>query len=158
MAKKIYPSYNFIHNEVIQYGNMVKENKIEYDAIIALARGGSMIGTILSHFLNVPVIHVQYSSLYGQGESKYSILNKFPRLTGYQNILVVDDICDTGNTFQEVVDYLNLSCDVNTYSVYYRKMITSNHLPNHSICLDDDSWICFPWEVTQMLDDEYNGI
>ncbi len=146
MIDKIYPTYNGIHNEVIEYADGVKENLVQFDHIIALVRGGSLIGTILSHALGTPLTNTQYSSVHGKGEADCSILNNLPRIYG-ERLLIVDDICDSGYSLREVVaEYESRGHDVTTYTVYYRNTPESVHLPNYSIELLDNSWVVFPWE------------
>jgi hypoxanthine phosphoribosyltransferase len=151
VVDNIYPSYNEIHHEVIEYANIVKENGVQFDAIIALARGGSLIGTILSHALEIPLTNISYSSQHGNGETKsWDLLHVFQS----SRILIVDDICDSGHTLNELMNYYEKDRHQNivtTYAVYFRNTADSVHLPNYSIQLNGDEWIVFPWENTNSI-------
>ena len=57
-----------------------------------------------------------------------------------KNILVVDDICDTGKTFQDIELY-----GFQTAALFLR--LDSPFKPElFSRISEDDSWIVFPWE------------
>ena len=156
MPEKVYVSYTDIHNEVVDYANIIKDNNVNYDMIIALARGGSLIGTILSHALDTPVKIVEYSSIFGQGETKHAYNANLPKLKPHQHLLVVDDICDSGHTLQEVMEHYEADGHVvNTYAVYFREHEHFVHTPNHSYVIEDDAWIVFPFEHSEKIGTSY---
>lgn len=153
MVEKLYPTYEDIHKEVTLYGASIIENGIKFDQIVALTRGGSLIGTILSHQLNLPIKYVKYSAESGKGETTddNDILPEFGDVN--INLLIVDDICDTGYTFFEVIRFYERRGyqRLVTYSVFNRYENHPIHYPNYSISIVDDTWICYPWEVTGVV-------
>ena len=70
--------------------------------------------------------------------------------TDATNILVVDDINDSGITFSDVVDNIVENNDVDqtkikTVSLWTR--YSSNFRVDHTVnTIDNDDWIVFPWE------------
>lgn len=110
-----------------------------FDYIIGIPRGGLIPATILSHKLKIPMIN---PDMVGSGQS----------------ILVVDDISDTGKTFQKV------SCSNNhwvkshdvcyTYvALYMRK--GSSFKPDHvAHQIDGNGWVIFPWESDEFAKPE----
>lgn len=78
------------------------------DRIIALARGGAILGVILSHRLNVPVTIVSYSSKKGKGDDRNHD-NALPKVEGV-NLLIVDDLTDSGHSMAEVVAAYQNGC------------------------------------------------
>jgi len=89
-----------------------------YNGIYVIPRGGLMIGLFLSHRLRLPIIN--------------QITN---------NTLIIDDICDTGNT---LIKYPN-----NDKAVLVTKVtgaINVNKL-NYDITCKDNEWVKFFWEV-----------
>src|SRR5208283_4126140 len=59
----------------------------EFDAIVAINRGGNIIGTILSHKTRLPL----------------DVINKNQVIDRRGKVLVVDEISDSGNTILEVL-------------------------------------------------------
>ena len=125
--------------------------------IVGVSRGGLIPATILAHQLNIPRVYTVGMSSYGNETS--SSKKKSPII--YQNcfeqnasditpddrILLVDDICDTGDSFNVILDFAsnrNIR-NIITASLYVRS--TSNYIPiYYSSMIDDDRWIVFPYE------------
>lgn len=115
--------------------------------IFGLARGGLVPAVIMSHMLDVKMLPISYSSKKGKGEYK-QYDNSLPMFDQTRNILLVDDICDTGYTMREVHDhYVGQGHSVVTAALYYKEgaAITPDHvwqkIPH------DADWIEFPWEM-----------
>ena len=86
-------AYNIKHSDTLY--------KIE--AVVGLSRGGLIPGVILSHMLNRPFIPLSYSSREGKGDDK-NHANSVARIP-HKNILLTDDIADSGWTMKEVVNH-----------------------------------------------------
>lgn len=110
--------------EVEQFVDQVADMYVGLvNGVYGLPRGGLVLATMLSHRLNVPLL-----------------LGAFP------GCLVVDDICDSG---ESLIHYIrNSSGDEKGYNVvtmFYK----SNELeifPEYYMFLKNDDWIVFPWE------------
>lgn len=102
--------------------------KEKFQSIIAINRGGNVIGTILSHKTNLPLV----------------ILNKTGMIYQDKKFLVVDDIADTGSTLDNVY-YLSQgkSKDFKT-AVLHRKPTTKVE-PNYFV-ETTEKWIVYPYE------------
>ena len=155
----------FVTWEDVEAGCISIANKVgdtQIDLIIGLARGGLIPARLLAQYLDVPrIMCMGISSYNGQektnrivtyqqiGQSlQYGIGEK--KLISESNILVVDDLSDTGDTFAYALLEL---CETNTPrsiksaalyvkpdakyipDLYYRKLKTN-------------PWIVFPWENT----------
>lgn len=99
------PSYDNLHNAAI---TMVREARSHgwISGVIAPARGGLFFGVIASHKLNVPLHVINYSSKKGAGDDKNhsNVLPELGLVDGH-TYLLVDDICDSGNTLTEIADH-----------------------------------------------------
>ena len=106
--------------------NDYKESDYKCDYIYGPPRGGLPIAVILSHRLNIPIL-----SSIDEFWEKYSN----PRT----NILLVDDIADTGETLKPLV-----GPNIITYTIYYhdQSIIT----PDAWVFKKKDEWVVFPWE------------
>jgi len=115
----------------------LKNKNISADAIVAINRGGLLIGLIFSHQLNLP-LHIIHPG-------KHFDLHR------HKKILLVDDISDTGNTFLKMIEQLkenNPTLDVvgDIYSVSLHIKPHTKYVPNlyHK---EVDEWVKYPYEV-----------
>lgn len=113
----------------------VAANKVlnlDVDNIYGIPRGGVIPAIMLSYKTGLPIV-------------------KKPT----RNTLIVDDICDSGNTFRDITNLTMLSglksylfmsdAPYRTLSLY--KRWSSTYTPDISlVTLHDDRWIVFPWE------------
>ena len=128
----------------VQTWDEVSTPSLKWDptVIISIARGGLVPGVYLSHMLNIRNQPVVWQTRDGNiNETIY---------TDATNILVVDDINDSGITFSDVVDNIVENNDVDqtkikTVSLWTR--YSSNFRVDHTVnTIDNDDWIVFPWE------------
>lgn len=116
--------------------------------VIGLTRGGLIPAVLLSHMLSVPMIPVSYSSMKGRGEFKgYDGTLPTTDIPG-KDILVIDDICDSGHTLFDISRYYNdLHHNVLTAALYYKMGAIME--PNYywQLIPEDGNWVTFPWEI-----------
>ena len=127
-------------------------------AIVAPSRGGLGIGTMLSHYYDVPLFPIELSTrdhAHSYPRSKTLIMNSLGRASMYGNILFIDDINDTGKTLAELksiiatmeADDIHLG-DVR-HAVLLEKYSSQEDFDfvGDYIGEDQDSdWVVFPWE------------
>ena len=126
------------------------------DYVIGLTRGGLIPAVILSHMLKIPMIPVSYSSAEGEGEYK-QYTNDLPMIiSSYQSgsgdlnmptLLIVDDICDSGNTLTEVNDvYEKRGHAVYVAAIHYKE--SANFIPDvyWKSIPHNAPWVIYPWE------------
>ncbi len=142
-AGKLHITYDELHNHVVEYAKSLKNN-VEVDCVVAVARGGLLVGQLIAYELNLPIHVVNFSSLTGQGTSKQQHIPMLP--DRYDSIMLVDDICDSGHTLKELVNVYERLYDVFTYTVFYRDIEQPVHIPDYSIKLIGPEWIVFPWD------------
>jgi len=94
----------------------------EITSIAGLPRGGLIPAVILSHKLNLPLIEIENIS---------------------KNTLIVDDICDSGETFIKLHDEFPHA----VFSCLHFKPHTSKFSPDIWVKeWDLNDWIVYPWE------------
>lgn len=126
---------------------VLKDDHFHPKAIIGLARGGLVPAVIMSHLLEIKMFPVSYSSKKGNGEYK-AYENVLPAFPVTWDILIVDDICDTGYTMREVNDFYREAGHVTKTATLYHKegaVITPNFV--WQSIPKDANWIEFPWEL-----------
>ena len=147
-----HPTYDQLHEGCVVLASQITAAGEIPDLIIGLVRGGMLPAKILSNLLNIPMVAVHYSSSEGAGDDK-NHCNEIPELQA-KNILIVDDICDTGHTLGEVFKelYVNRKQFCRAAVLYYKEDMGRHHPDFYWQTIPKDSpWIIFPWEVT--LDD-----
>jgi hypoxanthine phosphoribosyltransferase len=120
--KKVYLHWGIIEAATTRLAHDIKDSKIKFSSIYGLPRGGLVPAVILSHKLNIP---------YQKDDIDY----------GDGNILLVDDICDTGETLHPYAGYPQIY----TVTIHYKKsaMIQPSFWWKE---VTDNEWIVYPWE------------
>jgi len=117
------------------------------DAIIAIARGGLTFAHHLSQKLDIrEVFSINAISYEGNKKLKDIRIFNIPNLDKHKNILIVDDISDSGETFINVLEVLKNKYpnkNFHTISIFYKP--TSKYKPNIYIHTTNE-WINFFWE------------
>lgn len=144
----LHPTYTDIHNACIGLAHQIELYDYQLDVIVGVSRGGLVPANHLSQLLQVPLVSITYSSKIGKGDDK-NHNNYIPQLTD-KSILIVDDICDSGNTLKELsTRYLMKPGNtVYTAAIYYKALKEPIYVPTLSwVTIPEFSdWIHFPWE------------
>ena len=128
MDKK-YLDWSDIEFAVERLAINIINSKIEIAAVGGLPRGGLIPAVLLSHKMNIPFV--------SQANVKL--------ITG--NILIVDDICDTGNTFNIIRDiYGNEKHLEFEFASLFVKDSKSHLVDYYGLSVSDGIWLDFPWE------------
>lgn len=114
--------------------------------IVSITRGGLVPGVYLSHRLNLINKPVTWQTR--DGAIKESI-----ELSNHDQILIVDDINDSGTTFRQILDDVRskgidptlMRQNIKTVSLWtrYNSKFSVDFTTNN---VDTDDWINFPWE------------
>ena len=130
-----------------------EEDKITH--VIGLARGGLIPATIISYKLNVPLLSYAISSYDladhpGEFEIYQSIdFNDLKHVVIDPHVLVVDDICDTGNTMHYICDKIELAGIKAKYATLVTKKKHRKFLDYYGVVVSNDIWVEFPWEIPE---------
>jgi hypoxanthine phosphoribosyltransferase len=125
-SKKVFLEWGWIDQQVTTLGEIIKESVSEFAYISGIPRGGLIPGAYLSHYLGM----------------KYIPYNEAKQLPiGFRKqVLVVDDICDSGMTLLEASEF---GFQTAALSMRY----SSPFIPEfYSIKIETDDWLVFPWE------------
>lgn len=127
----------------------ITDARIKIDKIVAISRGGLVPARILSDSLSVPISHITISSYSNLKQEKEPFIDEAPAktFTG-ETVLIVDEVCDTGKTFERALSYFqNFSLKkIYTLAPYTKSHRT--HTPDFS-SVNIDSWIVFPYDIRE---------
>ena len=117
------------------------------NVIISINRGGCVPGIYLSHRLNLKhkVIDIQFRDSNRSPDLKI-VKQKIKR---FNNILLVDDINDSGKTLKTIYDLINAYSKkiYNATLIYNQESIIKTDFYGRMIKRSEDkNWYIFPWE------------
>lgn len=143
MAEKLYISWDEFHKDTKELCTKIKA-KGTYNKIIAVSRGGLLPAGIISYELDIRNTEVVNMSTYdGEKQRQQNAFEIKPAEVGVvdEQTLVIDDLSDTGNTFNLLRQMFPKACFVSVYAKSKGKPsvdIFAREMP--------DSWIVFPWD------------
>ncbi len=155
------PDINEVFGDVIMIGKLLESRNEIFDVIIGVSRGGLIPAVILSHMLDISMLPITYSAEEGNGDDKKQTdLGKLPVLEDGTRVLIIDDICDSGQTMKKLVHhYKRQGCKVKSAVLYYKDHWETlrETSPAHGFYPDfmchripeKAGWIIFPWEDTK---------
>ena len=120
MTKVYYPYGEFVTDLKL----LISKIDEEFDAIIAIARGGLSIGLMLGEHYDIREVYAINTIGY-EGTKKLDEIRVFniPNLNGAKKVLIVDDIIDSGDTLREVLKVLEELYPMTTFSsasIFYK--------------------------------------
>ncbi len=120
----------------------------EFRAIVCITRGGLVPAAIISRELNIRLIDTvciaSYHDYVSQGDMNL-LKGVSPELTenGGENVLVVDDLTDSGKTAAEVRAMLPNA----HFACVYAKPQGVPTIDTFVTEVSQDTWIYFPWDM-----------
>jgi len=148
---KLWYSWEEMRRDVNVLARDIVLDKFDPNVIVGLSRGGLTPGVMLSHWFKKPFKPVKSS------------LRDFPEWEDYlpkptdERVLIVDDICDSGETFQKMQGFirgprknspLELPVDVRFASLWWNNEcdFEPTYYVNEMAKDSSNTWIMFPWE------------
>ena len=119
--EKIYLSWDDVNDAVESLAHQIKNSNEHIEAITGLPRGGLIPAVLLSHKLGLPYVNLSNDC------------------EGHENVLVVDDICDSGETLKEYHQFFT------TATIHYKQLAIVKPDFYYSLA-PEDKWIVYPWE------------
>lgn len=161
-GKHLYVSYDEYHSLIEKLALKVHQSGWTFDTILCLARGGVRPGDILSRIFDKPLAIMSTSSYRAgagtvQGHLDIARFITTPRGEIAGKVLLVDDLADSGQTLQSVIDMLKGNYPSITElrsAVLWTKGLSSLS-PDYSVeFLPTNPWIHQPFESYDSLSPE----
>jgi hypoxanthine phosphoribosyltransferase len=151
--KKVYVSWNDVQRQVQELVRQMWQDRWVPDYVVGITRGGLTPANLISQYLGVPMETLKVS-LRGEEpdcESNFWMQEDADR---GRNILIVDDINDSGETLNWIQkDWggtVRWGDNVRVAVLYDNESSNSLHTPDYSAedinKAADPQWIVFPWE------------
>ncbi|MGD0549720.1 MAG: phosphoribosyltransferase [Candidatus Bathyarchaeia archaeon] len=144
----IAPSWDQVYDMLIDLARRVKDSGFRPDLIIGVSRGGWAPARIMSDLLenaNTASIRIEFYLAPGVTARKPVISQAIMVPVKGVNVLVVDDVSDTGESLKVAVEHLDVcgAKAIKTATLYYKPQ--SIFKPDFFI-VQTEQWIIFPWE------------
>ena len=123
---KEFVSWELIEDCVTDIAFYLKDTGKIFKGVFGIPRGGSLLAVMLSHKLDITYI------------------TDFRKVDD-GDIIVIDDIVDTGKTFQFYKEQPETK-DAHYVTIHEHKQ--SIIKPDYSVIDKQDKWIVYPWETT----------
>lgn len=125
-----------------------KVRKLHPDLLVGVVRGGAIPAVHLSHQLSVPVTMLEWQTRDGDHKEDNEDIKK--AILNGKTVVFVDDINDSGLTAKQITEHYGWDLVENPNNVHFAAVIekasTSHSTSLHSLRMDDDRWLVFPWE------------
>ncbi len=133
----------------------ILRDRVKIDAIIGVLRGGWIPARLLSDYLGVHEMGALEIKFYkGVGETAEKPVVTQPLIIDVRdkNILIVDDVSDTGKTLNVAVNFLSLygPRKILTATLYFKPW--SMYRPDY-YAYETDAWIIFPWDKAETVEE-----
>ncbi len=155
----LYVSWDEYHRLIEQLTLQVYESDYAFDSILCLARGGLRVGDVISRIYDMPLAILSASSYREAAGTKQGSLDiaQYITSTGGElrgNVLLVDDLVDSGVTLIKVIDHLKQRFsgvrEIRTAVIWYKAV--SQFKPDYFVqYLPTSPWIHQPFEEYDAL-------
>ncbi len=148
-------SWSRIVKDVKRLSGLIRDAGFKIDIAVAIARGGLIPARILSDYLSIrdlTAIKVEHWGTVATPTEKAVL--KFPLNADIKdkNVLLVDDITDTGDTLRVSIEYLKSfqPRDIRTAVIIHKtcSVITPDYFVRK---VKKWKWIIFPWHIREDL-------
>ena len=145
-SNKIWYKWKEMRRDVNTLCREIVLDKFDPNVIVGLSRGGLTPGVMMSHWMEKPFKSIKAS------------LRDFPEWEDYlprktdERVLIVDDICDSGETFHKIREHINErkenGVDVRFATLWWNNECNFEpHYYINEIAKDTTkTWIHFCWE------------
>ena len=138
---KVKISWTEIGSHIDRLAQTIAADGHSFDQVVAISRGGLVLGVALAHKFNVPLVTVDISS-YDNDTQRALICNTSDVVfKSLGKCLCCDDLVDSGETLSFLQKKI---VDVRATAVIFykeRSIVTPDYFAEKT-----DQWICFPWE------------
>lgn len=147
------PTWNQIYGMLLNQAQKIQDSHYKADIIVCIARGGIIPSRILSDLLETSQlvkIQIEFYTNIAQTKAEPTLKQGLTISVADRNILLVDDISDTGKSQQLARNYLQElgATQIKTATLYVKPQ---------SISIPDffekptSNWVVFPWEIKETL-------
>jgi hypoxanthine phosphoribosyltransferase len=145
MKNQIYFSWQDFQNDLFLINSKIQLSGWVPEYIVGVKRGGLIPAVCFSHLFNVPMYT---TTLQTRDGSKNLDISELSNLDYNYKILIIDDICDTGDTFTEIKNKITNFKNIRFCSLFYniRQSFVVDYYARKIDRNKNLDWVVFPWE------------
>tara|TARA_R100000008_G_C3569697_1_gene161284 strand:- start:365 stop:817 length:453 start_codon:yes stop_codon:yes gene_type:complete len=149
-VQKTYLSWQDVHQYCDRLSVRIQSETKRLDNIVGIAKGGLIPATILAKRLGINKVYSIGASSYNGYEKNtdgLKVYQDIPEELHNQINLYVDDIADTGDTFNYLLKERGHDLDRGIYTATIHVKPHTTFRPNfYHKEIENDEWIVYPWE------------
>jgi len=131
-----------------ELAQVIADDGYEPEMILAIARGGLLVGGALGYALGIKNVYTMNVEYYTGVEERLDVPRILPPAPDFVDledarILITDDVADTGHTLQSVQEFCAGKVGEVRVAVLYEK--PSSLVSCDYVWRRTDRWINFPW-------------
>lgn len=124
------------------------DRDLKFNYVVGIGRGGLIPATLVGYRLNLPVLNFGMTTYNGRRKTDsvdiYQDID-FAKLVPDSNLLVVDDICDTGDTFTFFRSLHKPNINNCIYTSLFAKKNSALNVHFYGSLASNSDWLVFPW-------------
>jgi hypoxanthine phosphoribosyltransferase len=167
---KVFISADSLLRDSMELARLIVRSGFRPTYLVAMWRGGAPIGIAVQEVLEYHSIHcdhiaIRTSSYTGIGDQAktvrvHAIDYLVSRLSAEDELLLVDDVFDSGRSLDAVMSTLQRRCrrnlpeKIRIATVYYKPARNKSTLVPDYYVQSTDSWLVFPHEIQGLTRDE----
>src|SRR5271170_6597001 len=168
--EKLFISANSLLRDSMELARLIVHSGFRPTFLVAMWRGGAPIGIGVQEVLEYHSIHTDHIAI---RTSSYTGIDKqsktvrvhaldylVSRITAEDQLLLIDDVFDSGRSLEAVIAELKRRCKRNLpdkpriATVYYKPARNRSALVPDYYIRDTDSWLVFPHEIQGLTREE----
>ena len=144
---KTYPvSWDQLHWDCRSLANKLREVRVNWSRIIAVARGGLIPAAVIAKELNVRLVDTICISTFTVKDNSAESILKRPDLVGVDSSwLIIDDIVDDAETAKLIRDTFGSA----HFATLYVRPGGVPLVDNFVTAVDNNTWVLLPWETSR---------
>lgn len=147
------PSWEYMGKLCFKLSQEILNSNKKFDRLVALVKGGLTWSRTIVDYLNIPELSTFQVNLYTDIATKRNhpiITQSLPAVINGENILLFDEVVDTGETLKTACEYLKMrgTKSITTASLVYKPW--SKTKPDF-YAENVAAWVIFPHEIREMI-------
>ncbi len=146
-------SWDDIEKQCEYLAKEIRKRGVKFDIIVGIARGGWIPARLLSDHLDndeLYTVRVKFYEGVGRRAAKPLIIHPTQFDVAGKNVLLIDDIADTGESLMAAIEHLK---EKHTGSIFVATLVKKPHskFTPDLFALATNAWVIFPWEVRETV-------
>ena len=150
--KEFYVSWEDMHRTTRHLAAQVIATGKTFRGIVAVSRGGLVPAAILARELNIRLVDtICISSYDNDNQRELKVIKDV--LDDAEDILIVDDLVDTGGTAKVINEKFPNATFVTVYAKPQGKPLVDMYVTD----IEQETWIHLPWDLVMKYEDPLAG-